>query len=102
MCEYEKEKSLMTLTNKIAQKSDIGVWAYSSALSFCVKCKILMKGVHDNCSACGETKEVEWYDWITGHVQQVERSKSASGGLNLGKMQELRIESVFSFLNLNI
>lgn len=87
---YSDPDSLMSLTNKIAKKSDIGFWAYSSALSFCVKCKTLMKGLQDNCGACGETTEVEWYDRITGYVQQVGRSKSASGGWNPGKMQELR------------
>ncbi len=87
---YSDPESLMSLTNKIARKSDIGFWAYSSALSFCVKCKTLMKGLQNNCGACGETTEVEWYDRITGYVQQVGRSKSASGGWNPGKMQELR------------
>lgn len=87
---YSDPDSLMSLTDKIARKSDIGFWAYSSALSFCVKCKTLMKGLQENCGTCGETKEVEWYDRITGYVQQVGRSKSASGGWNPGKMQELR------------
>ena len=49
-----------------------------------------MKGLQDQCGNCGEQKEVEWYDRITGYVQQVGRSKSASGGWNPGKMQELR------------
>lgn len=86
---YSDPDALMSLTDKIARKSDIGFWAYSSALSFCVRCKTLMKGLQDNCAACGEQKEVEWYDRITGYVQQVGRSKSASGGWNPGKMQEL-------------
>lgn len=87
---YSDPDSLMSLTGKIARKSDIGFWAYSSALSFCIKCKALMKGLHDTCGTCGEQAEVEWYDRITGYVQQVGRSKSASGGWNPGKMQELR------------
>ncbi len=87
---YSEPESLMSLTNKIARKSDIGFWAYSSALSFCIKCKTLMKGLQDQCASCGEQTEVEWYDRITGYVQQVGRSKSASGGWNPGKMQELR------------
>lgn len=86
---YSDPDSLMSLTNKIARKSDIGFWAYSSALSFCMKCKTLMKGLQDNCATCGEKNEVEWYDRITGYVQQVGHSKSASGGWNPGKMQEL-------------
>ncbi|MDI6725012.1 MAG: anaerobic ribonucleoside-triphosphate reductase [Methanobacterium sp.] len=86
---YSDPDALMSLTDKIARKSDIGFWAYSSALSFCVKCKTLMKGLQDSCGACGETTEVEWYDRITGYVQQVGRSKSASGGWNPGKMKEL-------------
>jgi ribonucleoside-triphosphate reductase len=86
---HSDPEALMSLTNKIARKSDIGFWAYSSALSFCVKCKTLMKGLQNSCVACGEQKEVEWYDRITGYVQQVGRSKSASGGWNPGKMKEL-------------
>jgi ribonucleoside-triphosphate reductase len=87
---YSEPESLMSLTKKIARKSDIGFWAYSSALSFCIKCKTLMKGLQNQCATCGEQTEVEWYDRITGYVQQVGVSKSASGGWNPGKMQELR------------
>ncbi|MCE5214041.1 MAG: anaerobic ribonucleoside-triphosphate reductase [Methanobacterium sp.] len=87
---YSEPDSLMSLTNKIARKSDLGFWAYSSALSFCIKCKTLMKGLQNQCATCGEQTEVEWYDRITGYVQQVGVSKSASGGWNPGKMQELR------------
>jgi anaerobic ribonucleoside-triphosphate reductase len=86
---YSDPSSLMSLTDKIARKSDIGFWAYSSALSFCIKCKTLMKGLQDKCASCGEETEVEWYDRITGYVQQVGRSRSASGGWNPGKMKEL-------------
>lgn len=86
---HSDPEALMSLTNKIARKSNIGFWAYSSALSFCMKCKTLMKGLQDTCASCGEQKEVEWYDRITGYVQQVGRSKSASGGWNAGKMKEL-------------
>ena len=86
---YSDPDSLMSLTNKIARKSDIGFWAYSSALSFCLKCKTLMKGLNHTCPTCGESEDVEWYDRITGYVQQVGRAKSASGGWNPGKRQEL-------------
>ena len=86
---YSDPDSLMSLTNKIAKKSDIGFWAYSSALSFCIKCKTLMKGLNDQCPTCGERDDVEWYDRITGYVQQVGRAKSSSGGWNAGKRQEL-------------
>jgi ribonucleoside-triphosphate reductase len=86
---YSDPSSLMSLTDKLARKSDIGFWAYSSALSFCIKCKTLMKGLQDRCASCGEETEVEWYDRITGYVQQVGRSRSASGGWNPGKMKEL-------------
>lgn len=87
---YSNPDSLLSLTNKITRNSDIGFWAYSSALSFCIKCKTLMKGLNERCATCGEEKEVEWYDRITGYVQQVGRSKSASGGWNPGKMRELK------------
>lgn len=86
---YADPDSLMSLTNKIARNSDIGFWAYSSAMSFCLKCKTLMKGLNNECPSCGEKEDVEWYDRITGYVQQVGRAKSASGGWNPGKRQEL-------------
>ncbi|MDR0912657.1 MAG: anaerobic ribonucleoside-triphosphate reductase [Methanobrevibacter sp.] len=86
---YSDPESLMSLTNKIAKKSDIGFWAYSSAFSFCIKCKTLMKGLSGKCPTCGESDDVEWYDRITGYVQQVGRAKSSSGGWNAGKRQEL-------------
>lgn len=86
---YADPDSLMSLTNKIARKSDIGFWAYSSAMSFCLKCKTLMKGLNNECPSCGERDDVEWYDRITGYVQQVGRAKSSSGGWNPGKRQEL-------------
>ena len=86
---YSDPDSLMSLTNKILKKSDIGFWAYSSAFSFCIKCKTLMRGLNDTCPTCGEYDDVEWYDRITGYVQQVGRAKSSSGGWNAGKRQEL-------------
>lgn len=86
---YSDPDALMSLTNKMVKNSDIGFWAYSSALSFCIKCKTLMKGLNDKCPTCGEIEDVEWYDRITGYVQQVGRAKSASGGWNNGKRQEL-------------
>ncbi|MDR3223183.1 MAG: anaerobic ribonucleoside-triphosphate reductase [Methanobrevibacter sp.] len=86
---YSDPDSLISLTHKIAKKSNIGFWAYSSALSFCIKCKTLMKGLNNKCPTCGEVDDVEWYDRITGYVQQVGRAKSASGGWNAGKRQEL-------------
>ena len=68
---YSDPDSLMSLTEKITKKTNIGFWAYSSALSFCLNCNTLMKGLQDKCSHCGETRNVEWYDRITGYVQQV-------------------------------
>ena len=87
---YSDPDSLMSLTEKIAKNSDIGFWAYSSALSFCLKCKTLMKGLNNKCPNCGETDEVEWYDRITGYVQQVGHAQSSNGGWNAGKKQELK------------
>ena len=86
---YSDPDALMSLTNKIARKSDIGFWAYSSAFSFCLNCKTLMKGLSNKCPSCGESADVEWYDRITGYVQQVGHAKSANGGWNAGKRQEL-------------
>jgi anaerobic ribonucleoside-triphosphate reductase len=87
---YSDPDSLMSLTEKIAKNSDIGFWAYSSALSFCLNCKTLMKGLNNKCPTCGEVDEVEWYDRITGYVQQVGHAKSSSGGWNAGKRAELK------------
>lgn len=86
---YSDPDSLRSLTDKICRNSDIGFWAYSSALSYCNKCGTIMKGLQETCTHCGETREVEWYDRITGYVQQVGHSKSASSGWNAGKKQEL-------------
>ena len=86
---YSDPDSLMSLTNKITHKTDIGFWAYSSALSFCINCKTLMKGLQTKGTHCGETRNVEWYDRITGYVQQVGHAETASGGWNAGKKQEL-------------
>lgn len=86
---YSDPDSLRSLTDKICHHSDIGFWAYSSALSYCNKCGTIMKGLQEKCTHCGEVREVEWYDRITGYVQQVGHSKSASGGWNAGKKQEL-------------
>lgn len=85
---YSDPESLMSLTDKI-KKTDIGFWAYSSALSYCMKCNTVMKGLQNKCTHCGETKEVEWYDRITGYVQQVGHAEHAHGGWNNGKKQEL-------------
>jgi len=86
---YSDPDSLMSLTDKITKKTNIGFWAYSSALSFCLNCNTLMKGLQDKCSHCGETRNVEWYDRITGYVQQVGHAERASGGWNAGKKKEL-------------
>ncbi|MEE0924221.1 MAG: anaerobic ribonucleoside-triphosphate reductase, partial [Methanobrevibacter sp.] len=59
------------------------------AFSFCLHCKTLMKGLSNKCPSCGEQDDVEWYDRITGYVQQVGHAKSANGGWNAGKRQEL-------------
>lgn len=86
---FSNPEALASLTEKIAKKSDIGFWAYSMAMSFCLKCKTMMKGLQPNCVNCNEKDDVEWYDRITGYIQQVGRAKSASGGWNKGKRQEL-------------
>ena len=86
---YGDPESYMSLTEKIVKHSDIGFWAYSSAFSYCMKCHTLMKGLNGKCPTCGETDDVEWYDRITGYMQQVGHAKSAKGGWNNGKKQEL-------------
>ena len=85
---YSDPESLMSLTDKIV-KTSIGFWAYSSALSFCMKCNNIMKGLQNACTKCGDTQDIEWYDRITGYVQQVGHAKHSHGGWNAGKRQEL-------------
>jgi ribonucleoside-triphosphate reductase len=86
---FSNPDSLMTLTKRIATKTDMGFWAYSSSMSYCFGCNSLMRGLQEQCGNCGEKDNVEWYDRITGYVQQVGHSKSASGGWNPGKQKEL-------------
>jgi ribonucleoside-triphosphate reductase len=85
---YSDPESLMSLTDKITS-TDIGFWAYSSALSFCMKCNKVLRGLQKKCPHCGETDDIEWYDRITGYVQQVGHAKHSHGGWNAGKKQEL-------------
>ena len=86
---YGDAESFMSLTEKICKNSDIGFWAYSSALSYCMRCHTVMKGLQNKCPNCGEVDNVEWYDRITGYVQQVGHAKASNGGWNNGKRQEL-------------
>ena len=86
---YSDPDSLRSLTDKICHHSDIGFWAYSSALSYCNKCGTIMKGLQETCTLVVKLVKYEWYDRITGYVQQVGHSKSASSGWNAGKKQEL-------------
>jgi ribonucleoside-triphosphate reductase len=86
---FPDPEALTNLTIKMAKKSQLGLWAYSSAFSFCLKCHNMMQGLQKQCNICGEVDDVEWYDRITGYVQQVGHSKSGAGGWNAGKMSEL-------------
>ena len=63
--------------------------SYSDPDALMSLCKTLMKGLSNKCPSCGEQDDVEWYDRITGYVQQVGHAKSANGGWNAGKRQEL-------------
>lgn len=81
--------SLMGLTEKICKNTDIGFWDYSMAFSQCLDCKTTMRGLQEKCVNCGHTDNVEWYDRITGYVQQVGHAKNSNGGWNRGKRQEL-------------
>lgn len=53
---YSNPSSLMSLTKKIACKSNIGFWAYSSVLSYCMNCKTMMKGKQNTCATCQSKK----------------------------------------------
>ena len=82
-------QGISKLTERIATKTDMGFWAYSGAFSFCFKCNNLMRGLQEQCSYCGSKEDVEWYDRITGYVQQVGHKTGSSGSWNKGKQQEL-------------
>ena len=56
---------------------------------FCNECGFESSKWLGKCPSCGETADVEWYDRITGYVQQVGHAKSANGGWNAGKRQVL-------------
>jgi len=87
---YPDVDSLMNLTKKIATKSDIGFWAYTSAFSYCFGCNTFMRGLQEQCYSCGSMDEVEHYSRITGYIQQVGHKKNSAGGWNAGKRQELK------------
>lgn len=86
---FSNAAGLQSLSKKMAMNSDLGLWAYSSAFSFCMKCQNLVKGLVEKCPVCGEMENVEWYDRVTGYIQQVGRASCASGGWNAGKRAEL-------------
>lgn len=81
--------ALIGLTKKMAIKSQLGFWAYSSAFSLCLGCHQFMRGLQEQCSRCGKNN-IEWYDRITGYVQQIGHAKTTSGGWNPGKKNELK------------
>jgi ribonucleoside-triphosphate reductase len=81
--------ALMSLTSKVAKKSDLGFWAYTGAFSYCFKCNTLMKGLQDTCGSCGHSDKLEHYSRITGYLQQVGNRKDSAGGWNAGKKKEL-------------
>lgn len=85
---FPNPASLWSLTKKIA-KTNIGFWAYTGAFSFCMDCHKYMPGLQETCDQCGGTDNVEWYDRITGYVQQIGHSKQSAGGWNKSKMSEL-------------
>lgn len=82
-------ESLMSLTKKIMEKTEIGFWAYSGAFSFCFNCETLMSGLKEECFAC-KSDDVEMYDRITGYTQAIGTRKGAQGGWNDGKKGELK------------
>lgn len=82
-------EALMSLTKNIAKNSELGLWDYSTAFSFCLDCKSLLNGLVETCYKCGRSNNVEWYDRITGYVQQVGRAGDSTGGWNAGKRREL-------------
>jgi ribonucleoside-triphosphate reductase len=88
--ESPNAKALLSLTKKIATRSQIGFWAYTGAFSFCFGCNTFIKGIQTECHSCGEEQFIEHYSRITGYMQQVGYKMDATGGWNPGKRQELK------------
>jgi ribonucleoside-triphosphate reductase len=86
---HPNPEALASLTKKIA-RTNCGFFAYSSAFSYCFNCNTFLRGLQEQCPKCASVDEIEWYDRITGYVQQVGHKKDSAGGWNSGKQQELR------------
>ncbi len=86
--ERGNKDAIRSLTEKIYKNSKIGFWALSSVNTYCFNCCKIMSGKREKCLYCGDSENIEWYDRITGYLQQVGRKKDSTGGWNPGKYQE--------------
>jgi ribonucleoside-triphosphate reductase len=75
-------ESLLDMTKKICQKTNIGFFAYTRDYSVCNNCSTFDYGLINNCANC-KSSDVSRYSRITGYYQRVE-------GWNPSKKQELR------------
>jgi ribonucleoside-triphosphate reductase len=85
--------ALLALTEKIATKSYVGYWSYTTDLTECKKCFYNMPGLHDACISCN-SKDVEQYSRITGYYQAV-------SSWNRSKQEELKNRYRYQLEELN-
>ncbi len=83
------DEAYYRLTKNIYKRKKIGFWAYSTAFTYCFNCQKMANGLIPKCLYCSEEDNIEWYDRITGYLQQVGRKKGSIGGWNPGKVSEL-------------
>lgn len=75
-------ESLLEMSKKICNKSNIGFFAYTKDFSVCNPCNNFEYGLKPKCGNCG-SEDVSRYSRITGYYQKVE-------GWNPSKKQELK------------
>ncbi len=78
---YPDIDALFDLNKRIALKSQIGYWSYTTDLTSCKSCGFHSRGLKQECDFCHET-DLEHYSRITGYYQAV-------SGWNAAKLQEL-------------
>jgi anaerobic ribonucleoside-triphosphate reductase len=78
---WTSPESLVNLTHKLIDVSNLGFWTTTNAYSFCTCEHKVLKGIQEECPDCGGKTEV--YDRVTGYLQKV-------SGFNKGKQAEFK------------
>ena len=77
---YTTWDSLRSFTDKICN-TDARYYTFSSAMTICDRCDMVMKGIQDTCVRCGCTDSLRTLDKITGYLQN-------TSGWNNSKQRE--------------